>query len=116
MMNKAHGKLDFHLQMFSPLIDAGDPNILDKDGTRSDIGLYGGLMEKVIFMLIYPRESPVNLTANVDSLIKLNWNKNTEADFSYYKVYRDTVIQLHGRFNKAYCFSYRYILLPYNSK
>ena len=36
------GDLDFHLQKFSPLIDAGDPNILDKDGSRSDIGLYGG--------------------------------------------------------------------------
>jgi hypothetical protein len=28
--------------MYSPLIDAGDPNILDIDGTRSDIGRYGG--------------------------------------------------------------------------
>jgi len=36
------GDLDFHLQMFSPLINAGDPNILDRDGSRSDIGLYGG--------------------------------------------------------------------------
>ncbi|MFO7526247.1 MAG: right-handed parallel beta-helix repeat-containing protein, partial [Ignavibacteriaceae bacterium] len=36
------GELDFRLQMFSPLIDAGDPDILDKDGSRSDIGLYGG--------------------------------------------------------------------------
>ncbi len=34
--------MDFHLQMFSPLIDAGDPNILDLDGSRSDIGLFGG--------------------------------------------------------------------------
>ncbi|QOJ28982.1 MAG: hypothetical protein HRU80_08855 [Ignavibacteriales bacterium] len=25
-----------------PLIDAGDPAILDLDGTRSDIGPYGG--------------------------------------------------------------------------
>ncbi|MCW8823982.1 MAG: hypothetical protein OQK63_07835, partial [Ignavibacteriaceae bacterium] len=37
-----------------------------------------------------PPRPPVNLTANVVSLIKLNWNKNTEADFSYYNVYRDT--------------------------
>ena len=33
---------DYHLQAFSPGIDKGDPNIIDKDGTRSDIGLYGG--------------------------------------------------------------------------
>jgi hypothetical protein len=33
---------NFLLQMFSPLINAGDPNILDVDGSRSDVGLYGG--------------------------------------------------------------------------
>jgi len=33
---------DFHLQAYSPLIDAGDPNVLDVDGTRSDMGCYGG--------------------------------------------------------------------------
>ena len=84
------GNLNFHLQKFSPLIDAGDPNILDKDSTRSDIGLYGGPYgENYIYVDIPPR-TPINLTANIDSLIKLNWNKNTEADFSYYNVYRDT--------------------------
>jgi hypothetical protein len=31
------GELDFHLQMFSPLIDAGDPNILDVDGSRRTV-------------------------------------------------------------------------------
>src|SRR5690606_11100889 len=33
---------DYHLQAFSPGIDKGDPDILDTDGSRSDIGLYGG--------------------------------------------------------------------------
>ncbi|MBK9098215.1 MAG: hypothetical protein IPM14_08910 [bacterium] len=84
------GDLDFHLQKFSPLIDAGDPNILDKDSTRSDIGLYGGPYGESYFYVDLPPRSPVNLTANVDSLIKLNWNKTTESDFSYYNVYRDT--------------------------
>ncbi len=84
------GELDFHLQMYSPLIDAGDPNIPDKDSTRSDIGLYGGPYGESYIYVDLPPRTPVNLTANVDSLIKLNWNKNTEADFSYYKVYRDT--------------------------
>ena len=84
------GELDFHLQKFSPLIDTGDPNILDKDSTRSDIGLYGGPYGESYIYIDYPPRPPVNLTANVDSLIKLNWNKNTEADFSYYNVYRDT--------------------------
>jgi hypothetical protein len=85
------GKLNFHLQKYSPLVNVGDPDILDKDSTRSDIGLYGGPFgESYIYMDLPPR-TPVNLTAIVDSLIKLNWNRNTEADFSYYNVYRDTV-------------------------
>jgi hypothetical protein len=89
-VDTTQGQLDFHLQMFSPLIDAGDPNILDIDSTRSDIGLYGGpLGESYIYVDLPPR-TPVNLTANVDSLIKLNWNRNTEADFNHYNVYRDT--------------------------
>ncbi|RME46152.1 MAG: hypothetical protein D6795_15740 [Deltaproteobacteria bacterium] len=33
---------DLHLASDSPLIDAGDPGILDPDGSRSDIGAYGG--------------------------------------------------------------------------
>lgn len=35
---------DFHLGPGSPLIDAGDPSILDPDCTPSDIGAYGGAM------------------------------------------------------------------------
>lgn len=33
---------DWHLSMSSPLIDAGDSTLTDADGSRSDIGLYGG--------------------------------------------------------------------------
>ncbi len=84
------GELDFHLQMFSPLIDAGDPNILDKDSTRSDIGLYGGPYGESYIYVDLPPRPPVNLTVNVDSLIELKWNKNTEADFNHYNLYRDT--------------------------
>ncbi len=85
------GELDFHLQKYSPLIDAGDPNILDKDGTRSDIGLYGGPYgESYLYQDLAPKP-PRNLTASVDSTtITLKWNRNTEADFSYYNLYRDT--------------------------
>ncbi|HMU44193.1 MAG TPA: hypothetical protein PKA80_12915, partial [Ignavibacteriaceae bacterium] len=54
--------LDFHLQKYSPLIDAGDPTILDKDGTRSDIGLYGGPYgEQYHYIDLAPR-TPINLT------------------------------------------------------
>ncbi len=33
---------DYHLDPTSPLVDAGDPRILDADGSRADIGAYGG--------------------------------------------------------------------------
>lgn len=33
---------DYRPMLGSPLIDAGDPEILDRDGSVSDIGLYGG--------------------------------------------------------------------------
>jgi len=86
------GDLDFRLQMFSPLIDAGDPNILDRDRSRSDIGLYGGPYGwTYTYQDLAPRP-PHNVTATVEEgLVKLTWNKNTEADFLHYRIYRDTV-------------------------
>ena len=36
------GTDDFQLQGGSPAIDAGDPAIKDKDGSRSDLGVFGG--------------------------------------------------------------------------
>ena len=33
---------EIHLADYSLLVDQGDPNLLDTDGTRSDIGVYGG--------------------------------------------------------------------------
>jgi hypothetical protein len=84
--------LDFHLQKYSPLIDAGDPNILDRDGSRSDIGLYGGPFGEIYTYLDLAPRPPVNFSALVDTnKIVLSWNRNTEADTAYYKVYRDTV-------------------------
>jgi len=84
--------MDFHLQMYSPLIDAGDPNILDIDSSRSDIGIFGGPFgASYKYQDLSPR-TPINFAAVVDSPeIKLIWNKNTEADFRYYRLYRDTV-------------------------
>ena len=84
--------MDFHLQKYSPLINAGDPTILDVDGTRSDIGLYGGPYgEQYHYIDLAPR-TPINLNAKLDSLtVGITWNKNTEADFNHYNVYRDTL-------------------------
>ncbi len=86
------GSFDYHLQKYSPAIDAGDPNILDVDGSRSDIGIFGGpLGQKYTYQDLAPKP-PRNLTASMDSgLVHLKWNKNTEADLFRYRVYRDTV-------------------------
>ena len=85
------GTYDYHLQAYSPAIDAGDPNILDVDGTRSDIGVFGGpLGESYTYQDLAPRP-PVNVTAVLDTnKLMLTWNKNTEADFKSYRIYRDT--------------------------
>ncbi|GIV45434.1 MAG: hypothetical protein KatS3mg036_0252 [Ignavibacterium sp.] len=81
--------LDYRLQKFSPLIDAGDPTILDLDGTRSDIGLYGGPFGQRYIYQDLPPKPPVNLTALVDTgRIMLRWNRNTEADTSHYNIFR----------------------------
>ncbi|MHC1738858.1 MAG: hypothetical protein AB9882_12710 [Ignavibacteriaceae bacterium] len=85
-------KGDFHLQMYSPGIDAGDPNILDVDGSRSDIGLYGGPLGQSYTYLDLAPKPPRNLTAHLtDGQILLTWNRNSEADLFRYRVYRDTV-------------------------
>jgi hypothetical protein len=88
----ANGNYDFHLQAYSPAIDKGDPNILDVDGSRSDIGLFGGPYgQKYTYQDLAPKP-PRNLTAAIDSgLVHLKWNKNTEADLFRYRLYRDTV-------------------------
>jgi hypothetical protein len=84
--------LNYYLQMFSQLIDAGDPDILDKDGTRSDIGLYGGPFGESYKYIDLAPKPPRGLTASADSLIiRLSWKENTESDFNRYKLYSDTI-------------------------
>jgi len=86
------GSGDFHLQKYSPGIDAGDPSILDIDDSRSDIGFYGGPYGEEYKYLDLAPQPPKGLSGIIDSgLIKLNWGKNTENDFNYYKLFRDTV-------------------------
>jgi hypothetical protein len=87
-----NGDYDYHLQKYSPAIDKGDPAIFDVDGSRSDIGLFGGpLGESYTYQDLAPKP-PRNLTASMDSgLVHLKWNKNTETDLFRYRVYRDTV-------------------------
>ena len=86
------GDGDYHLQKYSPCIDAGDPDIKDPDSSRSDIGCYGGLYGETYEYLDYPPKAPDNLEASFDSVaIALSWKPNTEADLSHYTVYKDTI-------------------------
>ena len=86
------GNGDYHLQKYSPCIDAGDPNIKDPDSSRSDIGCYGGLYGETYTYLDLPPKAPDSLDASFDSIaITLAWKPNTEADLSHYLVYKDTV-------------------------
>ncbi len=83
---------DFHLQAFSPLIDAGHPDYIDVDGSRSDMGAYGGPYgESYEYQDLQP-EVPDSLTGYVDGdSIVLTWAYNSEADFSNYLLHRDTL-------------------------
>ncbi len=81
---------NYQLQMFSPLIDAGDPGIFDLDGSRSDIGLFGGPFGRSYQYIDYPPLPPVEITGLVEeNQVTLNWPMNSEADFSHYQVLRE---------------------------
>ncbi|MDP2364304.1 MAG: hypothetical protein Q8M94_11130, partial [Ignavibacteria bacterium] len=85
---------DFHLQKYSAAIDKGDPSILDVDGTRSDIGMYGGAGGEQYVYLDLPPKTPRNFSYSFDStntFLTINWDMNYEADFKNYKIYRDTI-------------------------
>ena len=62
--NKRRIRFSF-ARIFSRLIDAGDPSILDKDGSRSDIGLYGGPFGESYKYIDLAPSPPLNLTAVV---------------------------------------------------
>ncbi len=83
---------DFHLQKYSPAIDAGDPTVLDVDGTRSDIGPYGGPYgEEYTYQDLAPRK-PYGIVPTINEReVTIKWIRNSEADTSHYVIYRDTV-------------------------
>ncbi|KAB2909338.1 MAG: hypothetical protein F9K26_04080 [Ignavibacteriaceae bacterium] len=83
---------DYHLQKFSPLINAGDTLKQDPDGTRSDIGLYGGQSGASYTYLDLPPVIPRGITVEIESdKVSLRWKKNYESDFKDYLIYGDTV-------------------------
>ena len=82
---------DLRLQKGSPCIDAGAPWILDPDGSRSDIGAFGGPGGSVYIYQDYPPNAPASMTAwrGRDRVI-LSWERNSESDFLHYVLFRST--------------------------
>ncbi|MBD3233922.1 MAG: DUF1565 domain-containing protein [candidate division Zixibacteria bacterium] len=83
----------FYLQAFSPCIDSGDPEKLDIDNSRSDIGVYGGPFGESYDYQDLPPEPPESLWAEIlePDTILIQWSSATETDFNYYNLYRDTL-------------------------
>ena len=80
---------NYLLQMFSPLIDAGDPNILDVDGSRSDVGLYGGPYgQSYEYKDLPPKKPKVISATKLKNKVNFNWRGGTEADFNSFSLYR----------------------------
>jgi len=50
---------DFHLRWHSPCINAGDPNLTDPDGTRSDIGAFYFNLAVLGIVEVYPHDEPI---------------------------------------------------------
>ncbi|MDO8488534.1 MAG: sugar-binding protein, partial [Candidatus Omnitrophota bacterium] len=71
---------DYHLKATSLLKDAGDPTILDADGSRSDIGMYGG----VEFIKIDAVKLPTGAAITIDGLPnEPEWASLPWVDFSF---------------------------------
>ncbi len=95
---------NYRLQMYSPLIDAGDPNILDVDGTRSDIGRYGGPYgQRYDYLDLAPKKPRFTLVTSPplpslgdasgtllkgEGRMEIHWRGGTEADFNSFSLHR----------------------------
>jgi hypothetical protein len=77
--------LDFHLRSASPCIDQGSTNITDStfDGSRSDMGVYGGPDSDTIPAVVTGMASSVLS----DSSIGLSWSANLDYRVQGYRLY-----------------------------
>ncbi|RKY56305.1 MAG: hypothetical protein DRP96_11395, partial [Candidatus Neomarinimicrobiota bacterium] len=82
--------VDVHLQWGSPCIDAGHPDTRynDVDGSRNDIGAYGGPGGESYLYLDLAPDIPDSFTGYGDSsYFHLKWKANTETELSHYSLY-----------------------------
>lgn len=79
----------YPLQAGSPLIDSGDPSVLDGDGSRSDIGWTGGPGGK---SSDYPELAPLPPESiwvdGASTVVNIHWSSRPEADLAGYRLYR----------------------------
>jgi len=80
----------FFLQQDSPLINAGDPALLDVDGSRSDIGRWGGPGGAITTHPDQPPLSPAPVSYDYDfPEVALIWSPSPEADILWYGIHRE---------------------------
>ncbi len=85
-------KYDYHLQYGSPAIDAGAPWLLDADGSRSDIGVFGGPGGSSYPYQDFPPLAPKWISSKVENkTVTLKWKKNGESDYLKSYLHRSTV-------------------------
>ncbi len=83
---------DYHLQYGSPAIDAGAPWLLDADGSRSDIGVFGGPGGSSYPYQDLPPLAPKWICSKVENkTVTLTWKKNGESDYLRTYLHRSTV-------------------------
>lgn len=82
----------YHLQFGSPLIDAGAPDVLDGDGSPSDIGWAGGPGGITYTYFDLPPSAPESIWVDgTNGLVTIAWSSRPEADLAEYRLYRGTM-------------------------
>ena len=81
----------YHLQLGSPLIDAGDPAVNDSDSSRSDIGYWGGPHGATYVYEDLPPQAPESLKYDYSyPHVTLWWHASHETDLDHYSLHRGT--------------------------
>ncbi|MCP3685012.1 MAG: T9SS type A sorting domain-containing protein [bacterium] len=76
---------DFSLSFNSPCIDTGDPDSMDSDGTRSDMGALYYDQTNSPEMQVIPDSISVTLqSGTLDTLALILYNNNSVGDLNYY--------------------------------